>query len=72
MSSCFPVHGCPALQVALKWVLQLGHPLVTSTESESHMRADLDVVDWQLTPAHMASLTALDTHPEDPTPMCLF
>eukprot|EP00966_Prymnesium_polylepis_P023691 545419-Prymnesium_polylepis.1 len=64
-------HGKSAAQVALRWVLQLGHPLVTSTESVRHMVSDLDVIDWALSEEEMATLSALDTHPDDPTPMCI-
>ncbi|KAL1524736.1 hypothetical protein AB1Y20_019619 [Prymnesium parvum] len=64
-------YGKSAAQVALRWVLQLGKPLVTSSESVRHMKSDLDVVDWELTEEHMKTLTALDTHPDDPTPMCV-
>ena len=64
-------HGKSAAQVALRWVLQHGHPLVTSSESEGHMRSDLDVFDWSLSQHEMRVLDALDTSQDVPTVMCV-
>ena len=64
-------HGKSSAQVALRWVLQHGHALVTSTESESHMVADLDVFDWSLSAEEMETLNRLDTSPDDPSIMCV-
>ena len=64
-------HGKTAAQVALRWVLQQGHTLTTSTESEAHMKANLDVYDWQLSHADMATLNQLATSPDDPSIMCV-
>ena len=58
------VHGKSAAQVALRWVLQLGHALVTSTEKVSHMVGDLNVFDWELSLAEMTQLSLLDTSPD--------
>ena len=62
-------HGKSAAQTALRWVVQAGHNLVTSTESFAHMRLDLDVFDWSLESHEMEALAALNTHqpPDDPT-----
>ena len=64
-------HGKSAAQVALRWVIQLGHAVVTATESAAHMRSDLDIFDWELGPGEMDALTRLDTAPDDPTIMCV-
>ena len=64
-------HGKNNAQVALRWVLQQGHTLVTSTERESHMASDLDVFDWELSKEDMATLNALATAPDDPSIMCV-
>ena len=66
-------HGKSAPQVALRWVLQQGHALVTSTESPPHMASDLDVFDWSLTEDEMRQISALEIAPDDPTKsMCLY
>ena len=57
--------------MALRWVLQLGHTLVTSTENEEHMRTDVDVFDWELDAADMETLERLDSSRGDPTLMCV-
>jgi len=64
-------HGKVAAQVALRWVLQHGHSLVTSTERESHMRSDLDAFDWSLSDDEMHTLDLLATSPDDPSIMCV-
>jgi diketogulonate reductase-like aldo/keto reductase len=65
-------HGKSSAQVALRWVVQLGQPLVTSTENPSHMVGDLDIFDWALTDEEMGMLSGLDTHPDDPvSTMCV-
>ena len=58
-------------QVALRWVLQLGHALTTTTENVAHMRADLDLFDdFELTEEEMGRLNRLDTVPNEPSIMC--
>ena len=64
-------HGKSAAQVALRFVLQLGHALVTSTESVTHMRSDLDIYDWNLDAGEMRTLSRLETSPDDPSIMCV-
>ena len=64
-------HSKSAAQVALRWVLQSGHTLTTATENVGHMRSDLDVFDFELTHAEMATLDALNTVPTDPSIMCV-
>jgi len=59
-------HNKSAAEVALRWVVQLGHALVTSTENVAHMKGDLAIFDWALTDAEMDALVLLDTHPDDP------
>lgn len=59
-------------QVCLRWVLQLGLPLTTSTVNVDYMREDLEVWGWELSSAEMADLNALNVAPDDPVKsMCL-
>ena len=64
-------HSKTPAQVALRWVLQQGHTLTTSTENEAHMATNLDVFDWSLTHGDMATLNQLATSPDDPSIMCV-
>ena len=64
-------HKKSGAQVALRWVLQLGHALITSTESVSHMANDLEIFDWSLSESEMKRLARLDTSPDDETIMCV-
>lgn len=41
-------HGKSASQVALKWVIHLGHTVITTTENPAHMRDNMDIYDWEL------------------------
>lgn len=59
-------HGKSSAQVALKWVLQQGHTVVTSANSEAHLRADLELFGWSLAPAEMRTLNQLVTDEDDP------
>ena len=50
-------HGKTSAQVALRWVLQLGHSLTTTTENVRHMSSDLQVFDFELSVEEMGLLT---------------
>jgi hypothetical protein len=68
-------HNATTAQVALVWVLQLGHALATSTVDPAYMDEDLAAwrAGWRLTKAEMATLESLDVAPDDPVKsMCLF
>lgn len=60
-------------QVAQKWVVQLGHPLLTSTTNPVHMKEDLEVMSgWELNQEEMKVLSQLDIQPDDPVgSMCV-
>ena len=65
------LHGRGSAEVALRWLLQQGHALVTSTEDPAHMSADLDAFKWTLDEMEMRALTELSTSPDDPvSTMC--
>lgn len=48
-------------QVSLKWVVQQGFPVIPKTDSKTHMTANLDLFDWELSDEDMATLTAQAT-----------
>lgn len=51
--------GKSAAQVAMRWVVQAGHALVTTTENKEHMAGNLDIFDWALTAEDMEELNNL-------------
>jgi diketogulonate reductase-like aldo/keto reductase len=63
-------------QIVLKWVLQLGHSLATSTTKIPHMQEDMQVYrdkTWELSENEMKRLNELNIAPDDPVKsMCLF
>ena len=63
-------------QIVLKWVLQLGHSLATSTTKIPHMKEDIEVYKdhtWTLNDNDMKILNDLNIAPDDPVKsMCLF
>ena len=63
------MHNKTGAQVALKWVLQRGVPIVTRSESFSNLESDLDLFSWQLSDAELA---ALDAATEPAAKPCLF
>eukprot|EP01052_Picozoa_sp_SAG31_P015010 SAG31_NODE_953_length_10799_cov_4.245657_1_plen_65_part_00 len=52
-------HSKSGAQVVLRWIIQQGHLLATSSDKASWDREDLDLFDWELTAAEMATLSAL-------------
>jgi len=51
-------HNVSAAQVALKWIVQQGHPLATAVWREDYMHQDLDLWSWgDLSAGEMALLT---------------
>ena len=51
-------HHKSAAQVALKWILQRNATFTTETQTKQYFQEDLDLFDFQLTPAEMAKLNA--------------
>lgn len=65
-------HNVSTAQVLLRWVLQLGYPLATSTVKKEYMLEDLSLWGWKLSKTQMNSIAALDVAPDDPVKaMCL-
>jgi len=53
-------HGVSAAQVALKWIVQQGHPLATAVWRKDYVLQDLDLWSWgDLSAEEMAALTAV-------------
>jgi len=52
-------HGKSGAQVVLRWIVQRGHLLATSSDDAAYDREDLELFDWTLTAAEMATLSAI-------------
>lgn len=49
-------HGKSAAQVALRWILQHNATIATQSTSSEHLKADLELFDFELTAAEMKQL----------------
>jgi 2,5-diketo-D-gluconate reductase A len=60
-------HGKTVQQVTLRWQLQLGQVTIPRATSPAHQAANLEVLDFELTPQEMAAFAALDdgTYPAE-------
>jgi len=52
-------HNRSAALVGLRWILQHGMAVVTSSANSQYQQEDLGVIDFELTPADMAALDAV-------------
>mmetsp|Transcript_42305 Transcript_42305/g.95204 ORF Transcript_42305/g.95204 Transcript_42305/m.95204 type:complete len:312 (-) Transcript_42305:10-945(-) len=52
-------HNRSSAQVALRWLVQQGIPLITATSSPSHAAADLDIFSFELTADEIVMLAAV-------------
>lgn len=65
-------HNKSTAQVALRWVLQQGYALATSTVEKPYMVEDLGAFGWELSPDEMVHIDHLNVAPDDPVKsMCL-
>jgi diketogulonate reductase-like aldo/keto reductase len=55
-------YGKSAPQVALRYVVQRGHALVTSVDDAAFVGEDLDIFNWTLSEADRATVDGLSTH----------
>lgn len=55
-SSIGKAHGKSAAQVALKWIVSHGVPVATKSNSAEHLKANLDIFDFNLTASELAQL----------------
>ena len=49
-------HGKTAAQVALKWLVQKDVVVIPKASSREHLRANMDLFDWQLSDSEMSEL----------------
>jgi len=62
------VHNKSGSQVALRWVVQQGIPVIPKSASPKHLQSNFDIFDFELTDAEMATLSAATSPPETGTP----
>ena len=53
-------HGKSVAQVVLRWHLQLGTIPIPKAADPDHVRANIDILDFELTDADMDAIAALD------------
>ncbi|SDX54985.1 aldo/keto reductase [Litoreibacter albidus] len=53
--------GKSAVQVILRWHVQLGHSVIPRSTSRDHLASNLDVMDFALSDQEMAAIAALET-----------
>ena len=53
-------HGKTSAQVALRWLIQKGLIAIPKASSESHLRENLNLFDWELTPEEMQQIDSVD------------
>ena len=53
-------HGVSAAQVILRWELQRGVVVIPGSSNPDHIRENLDLFGFELTPAEMEQIAALD------------
>ena len=66
-------------QVALKWAVQRGIPVIPKSNSETHLRENIDLFGWELSTEEMDALdsakspveTAMPPQPPDDAQDCL-
>jgi diketogulonate reductase-like aldo/keto reductase len=64
-------HGKTASQILLRWLIQKEIPTIPKASSEKHLRENLNIFDFTLSPQEMKKLDSLNIsqrycHPEDP------
>ena len=63
-------HQKSGAQVALKWIVAQGIPLVTKANSASFLAEDIDLFSWELTAAEKSTLDAATSPAGTPSFMC--
>jgi len=61
-------HNKTGPQVALRWVVQQGIPVIPKASNKDYLVEDLDLFDFSLSADEMAKLTAADSPPQTGTP----
>ena len=60
IASAAAAHGKSAEQVLIRWGIQLGTVVVHSASDPDRIAANIDVFDFELSPAEMEAISALD------------
>lgn len=60
ISSAANAHGKSAEQVLIRWSIQLGNVVVHSASDPDRIAANIDVFDFELSPAEMGAISELD------------
>jgi diketogulonate reductase-like aldo/keto reductase len=63
VTSIGKAHNVSGVQVALKWLVQNGSPVIPKSSDPAHIQEDLDLFSFTLTDAEMAKLNAATTPP---------
>jgi diketogulonate reductase-like aldo/keto reductase len=63
VTSIGKVHNVTGAQVALKWLVQQGSPVVPKSSKPAHLRENLDLFGWELSAEEMTKLTAATSPP---------
>mmetsp|Transcript_7654 Transcript_7654/g.18938 ORF Transcript_7654/g.18938 Transcript_7654/m.18938 type:complete len:318 (+) Transcript_7654:85-1038(+) len=63
VTSIGKAHNKTGAQVALKWVVQQGIPVLPKSSNPQHQAENMDLFSWNLTEAEMARLSASTTPP---------
>ncbi len=58
-------HGKTSAQVTLKWLVQKGVIAIPKASSEAHLRANIELFDWELRAEEMQRIDALCKNPSD-------
>lgn len=56
-------HGKSGAQVALKWLVNNGSPVISKTSNPKHLAENMDLFGWELTPSEMESLSNATSPP---------
>ena len=56
------VHHKSVVQVILRWQLQRGIVPIPGSSNPAHLKENLEVFDFELSPEQMAAIAALDCH----------
>lgn len=63
-------HNKSGVQVALRWIYQHGAAVTTKSGSAAHLRQDIDLFGWELTPDEMGRADAASSPAGKPSFMC--
>ena len=68
VTSIGKVHNVTGAQVALRWVVQQGIPVIPKATNKAFLEQDFDLFSFSLTEQQMAALTAANSPPQTGTP----